>query len=133
MQVFVISDKINRVFWLVGEYDADSMLWENFQAFIAKNEDRLNPATLCNMCTPEATKTGGVWHINWKCPEGMQIGESRKEHDEFMSRPVIPIRNYDRAGKYDRIMIPAFVDLIDEFEKMHGIKLCDGIGGILDQ
>ena len=119
MKLYVLCDKFNRVFWLIGQYDAESPKWKAFNDFVNSNETRLNVATMCNMCTPEAERTESGWKLHWTYPDG----QSEAEHQEFLSRPIKPIREFDESFKCDRILVPDVIKLIDEFEKTRGEKL----------
>jgi hypothetical protein len=54
----------------------------------------------------------------------MQMGANAAEHQEFISRPLKPIREFNKAvHKYDTIKVDVVIELINEFESTYGIKL----------
>lgn len=124
MKLQVLCDKVNRVFWVIGEETDDRDKWDKFHAYIKKNEDRLNLPTMCNFCSPNATRKGSTWEMQWDCTEGTDMDPFNEAHQEFISRPLIPIRDFDKAiHKYDTIKVDTVLELIDEFEKQYGIDI----------
>ena len=124
MKLQLLCDKFNRIFWVIGEETDDHEKWDKFHSYIKSNEARLNLPTMCNFCVPKATRHDSGWELHWDCPEGMQMGANAAEHQEFISRPLKPIREFNKAAhKYDTIKVDVVIELINEFELTYGIKL----------